>query len=141
MRKRTKVKLGPFGAHNIKVMKRTSLVEIVNEVINTLNIDQIGYVANQFKAIAGNDGSEIQSLCFQFNTDDQDSDEEEVDNIKASMKNYIVNEVERTTAGQLFIKNEMGNGCTVYTLEDCGFSLNWYDTDYGFWVTLVYNLD
>lgn len=137
MRKRTKVKLGPFGAHNIKIMKRTSLVEIVNEVINTLNIDQIGYVANQFKAVAGNDASEIQSLCFQFNSDN----EEQIDNIKATMKNYIVNEVERTTAGQLFIKNEMGNGCTVYTLDDCGFSLNWYDTDYGFWVTLVYNLD
>lgn len=122
-------------------MKRTNLAEIVNEVINTLNIDEIGYVANQFKAIAGNDASEIQSLCFQFRTDFQDSDEEEADNIKATMKNYIVNEVERTTAGQLFIKNEMGNGCTVYTLEDYGFSLNWYDTDYGFWVTLVYNLD
>lgn len=117
-------------------MKRTSLAEIVNEVINTLNIDEIGYVANQFKAIAGNDASEVQSLCFQFRTDN----EEQIDNIKASMKNYIVNEVERST-GQLFIKNEMGNGCTVYTLEDCGVSLNWYDTDYGFWVTLVYNLD
>lgn len=121
-------------------MKRTNLAEIVNEVINTLNIDEMGYVANQFKAIAGNDASEIQSLCFQFRTDVQDSDGEEADNIKATMKNYIVNEVERST-GQLFIKNEMGNGCTVYTLEDCGVSLNWYDTDYGFWVTLVYNLD
>lgn len=37
--------------------------------------------------------------------------------------------------------DEMGNGCTVYTINDAGMSLNIYDTDYGFWVTLVYNLD
>ena len=57
------------------------------------------------------------------------------------MLNYIVNEVERTSAGRLFIKNELGNGCTVYTIDDAGMSLNIYDIDYGFWATLVYNLD
>ena len=43
--------------------------------------------------------------------------------------------------GQGLIKNELGNGCTVYTIDNAGMSLNIYDTDYGFWVTLVYNLD
>lgn len=122
-------------------MKRTDLVSIVREVIDTLNIDKIGYINNSFKALASGDASEIQSLCFQFREDIVNSDEEEAENIKASMLNYIVNEVERTTAGQLFIKNELGNGCIVYTLDDAGMSLNIYDTDYGFWATLVYNLD
>lgn len=52
----------------------------------------------------------------------------------------MVMEVEKSI-GQGLIKNELGNGCTVYTIDDAGMSLNIYDTDYGFWVTLVYNLD
>lgn len=121
-------------------MKRTNLVEIVNEVINTLNIEEIGYISNSFRALASGDASEVQSLCFQFKEDIVNSDEEEAENIKASMLNYIVNEVEKSV-GQRLIKNELGNGCTVYTIDDAGMSLNIYDTDYGFWATLVYNLD
>lgn len=56
------------------------------------------------------------------------------------VKDTIVMEVEKSV-GQGLIKNELGNGCTVYTIDDAGMSLNIYDTDYGFWVTLVYNLD
>ena len=121
-------------------MERTNLVEIVNGVINTLNLDGVGHISNNFRALASGDASEVQSLCFQLREDIVSTEEEEAENIKASMLNYIVNEVEKSV-GQRLIKNELGNGCIVYTIDNAGMSLNIYDTDYGFWATLVYNLD
>lgn len=119
-------------------MERTNLVEIAN---NTIKGAENLYISNSFQALASGDVSEIQSICIQVgqNTIDDGSDFEP-EKYTQQVKDTIVMEVEKSV-GQGLIKNELGNGCTVYTIDDAGMSLNIYDTDYGFWVTLVYNLD
>lgn len=82
-------------------------------------------------------GSMVDSIWVGTTTiDDGDFEPEKY---TQQVKDTIVMKVEKSV-GQGLIKNELGNGCTVYTIDDAGMSLNIYDTDYGFWVTLVYNL-
>lgn len=83
-------------------------------------------------------GSMVDSIWVGTTTiDDVDFEPEKY---TQQVKDTIVMKVEKSI-GQRLIKNELGNGCTVYTIDDAGMSLNIYDTDYGFWATLVYNLD
>lgn len=119
-------------------MERTNLVEIANKAIK--GAENL-YISNSFQALASGDASEIQSICIQVgqNTIDDDGDFEP-EKYTQQVKDTIVMKVEKSV-GQGLIKNELGNGCTVYTIDDAGMSLNIYDTDYGFWATLVYNLD
>lgn len=97
-------------------------------------------ISNSFQALASGDASEIQSICIQVGQNTIDDGDFEPEKYTQQVKDTIVMEVEKSV-GQRLIKNELGNGCTVYTIDDAGMSLNIYDTDYGFWVTLVYNLD
>ena len=84
-------------------------------------------------------GSLVDSIWVGTTTTNDDGDFEP-EKYTQQVKDTIVMKVEKSV-GQGLIKNELGNGCTVYTIDDAGMSLNIYDTDYGFWVTLVYNLD
>lgn len=84
-------------------------------------------------------GSLVDSIWVGTTTTDDDGDFEP-EKYTQQVKDTIVMKVEKSVE-QGLIKNELGNGCTVYTIDDAGMSLNIYDTDYGFWVTLVYNLD
>lgn len=118
-------------------MERTNLVEIANKTIK--GAENL-YISNSFQALASGDASEIQSICIQVGQNTIDDSDFEPEKYTQQVKDTIVMKVEKSI-GQRLIKNELGNGCTVYTIDDAGMSLNIYDTDYGFWVTLVYNLD
>lgn len=61
--------------------------------------------------------------------------------IKGAENLYISNSFQALASGDA---SEIQSICIQVgqnTIDDAGMSLNIYDTDYGFWVTLIYNLD
>lgn len=114
-------------------MSRVNLIEIANNAIKGINQ---AYVSNSFKALANGDASEVQSICIQVVEEDDELRDKTIDRVRV----YLIDEV-RKGVGEELVPYTIGNGCTVYALTDAGVSLNVYDTDFGFWATLVYNLD
>lgn len=116
-------------------MKRLSLSEIVKQVITDLKYNDEVYVCTEFRAVAMVDASELQSLCIQGNDNTEESNDktkEVVEAVKKQIRDYYKVEFEDV---------KLINCTSVMLCTDRGISLNMYETDCGFWLSLVYNLD
>lgn len=118
-------------------MKRVNLSEIVKQVITDFNYNDEVHVCTEFRAVSSNDASELQSLCIQVNDNTEESldkTKEIVEAVKQRIRYYYKYKI-------TFEDVKLINCTSVMLSTERGISLNMYETDCGFWLSLVYNLD